>query len=73
MVTEPDVPVQENDELWMNYLNLAHLVDQRVIEDWSKIVDVILVYVGGRFSILSKNLIALLDRTFHWCLVGILH
>jgi len=51
---EPDPPVEENDELWTKYLELAHSVDQRAIEDWGKIVDVILVYVGW-FSIFSPK------------------
>jgi len=41
-----DMSTQEHDQLWKKYLEKATSFDQRIIEDWNKIVDVTLVFVG---------------------------
>jgi len=40
----PELPV--HDELWEKYVEKATSFDERIIEDWNKIVDVTLVFVG---------------------------
>lgn len=37
--------IQQDDEVWTRYLAVASIVDSRMIDDWTKIIDVILVYV----------------------------
>jgi len=44
--TLPDMSTPEHDSLWKEYLDKATLFDKRIIEDWNKIVDVTLVFVG---------------------------
>ena len=39
-------PVQKDDSLWKEYIEKATKFDERIIEDWNKIVDVTLVFVG---------------------------
>jgi len=39
-------PVPEHDTLWEEYVEKATSFDERIIEDWNKIVDVTLVFVG---------------------------
>ena len=39
-------PVSKDDELWKIYVDKAAEFDERIIEDWNKIVDVTLVFVG---------------------------
>ena len=39
-------PVQKDDSLWKEYVEKATSFDKRIIEDWNKIVDVTLVFVG---------------------------
>jgi len=39
-------PVQKDDPLWKEYVKKATSFDKRIIEDWNKIVDVTLVFVG---------------------------
>ena len=38
--------VEKDDPLWQEYVEKAATFDERMIDDWNKIVDVILVYVG---------------------------
>lgn len=38
--------VENEDKLWSDYLTKADAFDKRLVEDWNKIVDVILIYVG---------------------------
>jgi len=37
--------IEEDDELWTEYLQLAKEFDTRLVDEWTKIVDTILVYV----------------------------
>jgi len=34
------------DSLWTEYLKRANSFDERTVDEWNKIVDVILIYVG---------------------------
>ena len=43
--------VEKDDPLWKQYVEKAALFDERIIDQWNKIVDVILVYVGISSSI----------------------
>lgn len=44
-----DQPVELDHDLWKDYVEKAELFDNRMIDEWNKIVDVILVYVGIPF------------------------
>jgi hypothetical protein len=45
--------VEKDDPLWNEYLERASLFDERMVDEWNKIVDVLLVYVCF-FSLLSR-------------------
>ena len=38
--------VEKDDPFWNEYLDKAAVFDVRVVDEWNKIVDVLLVYVG---------------------------
>ena len=38
--------VGKDDPLWKEYLDKAAIFDERMVDEWNKIVDVLLVYVG---------------------------
>ena len=38
--------VKKDDSLWKLYLDKAAVFDVRMVDEWNKIVDVLLVYVG---------------------------
>ena len=38
--------VEKDDPLWKDYLEKAAVFDARMVDEWNKIVDVLLVYVG---------------------------
>ena len=38
--------VEKDDSLWKLYLDKAAVFDARMVDEWNKIVDVLLVYVG---------------------------
>jgi hypothetical protein len=38
--------VGKDDPLWKEYLDKAAVFDVRMVDEWNKIVDVLLVYVG---------------------------
>ena len=38
--------VEKDDPLWKIYLDKAAVFDARMVDEWNKIVDVLLVYVG---------------------------
>ena len=38
--------VEKDDPLWKEYLDKAAVFDTRMVDEWNKIVDVLLVYVG---------------------------
>ena len=38
--------VKKDDPLWKLYLDKAAVFDARMVDEWNKIVDVLLVYVG---------------------------
>ena len=42
----PDMSTQDYDRFWNKYLEKATEFDAKIIEDWNKIVDVTLVFVG---------------------------
>lgn len=42
----PDMSTQDYDRFWNKYLQKATKFDAKIIEDWNKIVDVTLVFVG---------------------------
>jgi hypothetical protein len=44
----PNMSTPDHDSLWEEYLKEATSFDKRIIEDWNKIVDVTLVFVGIR-------------------------
>ncbi|EDR00377.1 uncharacterized protein LACBIDRAFT_334197 [Laccaria bicolor S238N-H82] len=50
-------PLDVHDPLWEEYLEKATLFDARIIEDWNKIVDVTLVFVGLIISVLASFVI----------------
>jgi hypothetical protein len=37
--------VQDDDAFWTEYLNLASSTDARLVQDWTKVIDVLLVFV----------------------------
>jgi len=45
--------VQDDDPMWIEYLNEAAKTDARLIDDWTKVIDVILVFVRGYVFVLS--------------------
>jgi len=45
--------VGKDDPLWAEYLKKANSFDLHIVDDWNKIVDVILVYVGVLFAIFT--------------------
>ncbi|KAF8811283.1 hypothetical protein BYT27DRAFT_6462320 [Phlegmacium glaucopus] len=47
----------ENDSLWKDYVEKAEKFDERIIDDWNKIVDVILVYVALFIAVLTSFVI----------------
>ena len=38
--------VEKDDPLWQEYLDKAAVFDVRMVDEWNKIIDVLLVYVG---------------------------
>ena len=48
--------VERDDPLWKQYVEKAALFDERIVDQWNKIVDVLLVYVGipGSISLWYK-------------------
>ena len=38
--------VEKDDPLWKLYLDKAAVFDARMVDEWNKIIDVLLVYVG---------------------------
>ncbi|KAF8154908.1 hypothetical protein B0H34DRAFT_542878 [Crassisporium funariophilum] len=49
--------LEEDDELWMQYLHIASEFDKRMIDDLTRIVDTMLVYVALFISILTAFII----------------
>ena len=41
--------VNEDDGIWLEYLKIADESDKRMIDDWTRVVDSILVFVGSFF------------------------
>ena len=41
--------VKEDDEIWLDYLKTAEDSDKRMIDDWTRVVDSILVFVSFFF------------------------
>ena len=41
--------VEKDDPIWNEYLEKAAVFDVRMVDEWNKIVDVHLVYVGYFF------------------------
>lgn len=38
--------VEKDDPIWKQYVDKAASFDERMVDQWNKIVDVLLVYVG---------------------------
>ena len=49
--------IEVDDPLWKEYVDKAGSFDERMVDEWNKIVDVILVYVGIPCSLLCWLLI----------------
>ena len=45
-ILKGNLNVKKDDSLWESYLKNAAVFDARIVEEWNKIVDVLLVYVG---------------------------
>ena len=45
--------VEKDDPLWNEYLDKAAVFDERMVDEWNKIVDVLLFFVGY-FSLPSQ-------------------
>ena len=43
--------VEKDDPVWKQYVEKAALFDERMVDQWNKIVDVLLIYVGISGSI----------------------
>ena len=56
--------VQDDDVLWTEYLKVASDVDARLVKDWTKVIDVLLVFVRcyPSFSTLRISLNIFLSR-----------
>lgn len=48
--TRPQPTSLEHEKLWKEYVEKATLFDERMIENWNKIVDVTLVFVGVSYQ-----------------------
>ncbi|KIM38902.1 hypothetical protein M413DRAFT_29830 [Hebeloma cylindrosporum] len=46
-------PVEEDDPIWKDYIKAANAFDNRMIEEWNKVINVVLVYVALFISILT--------------------
>ena len=55
--------VEKDDPLWKEYLDKAAVFDVRMIDEWNKIVDVLLVYVG--YFLLSSREISCSSSNRH--------
>jgi hypothetical protein len=51
--------VGKDDPLWNEYLDKSGAFDVRMVDEWNKIVDVLLVYVGYFKSLLSSRVLIL--------------
>jgi hypothetical protein len=49
--------VGKDDPLWNEYLDKSGAFDVRMVDEWNKIVDVLLVYVGYFKSLLSSRVL----------------
>ena len=43
-------PVEDDDVLWTEYLKEAANADARLVKDWTKVIDVLLVFVRCQSS-----------------------
>jgi len=50
--------VQDDDILWTQYLKVASDADTRLVKDWTKVIDVLLVFVRS-YSPFSTHCISL--------------
>ena len=50
--------VEKDDRVWQEYVDKAAVFDERMVDEWNKIVDVLLVYVGY-FLLPSQYIICL--------------
>ena len=51
--------VEKDDPLWKEYVEKAAAFDTRMVDEWNKIVDVILVYVGIFFLFFGPTIFCL--------------
>lgn len=61
--------VEKDDPLWKQYVEKAALFDERMVDQWNKIVDVLLVYVGIFCSILYDILSSCLSLNGIGCAI----
>ena len=47
--------VEKDDPLWNEYLDKAAAFDERMVDEWNKIVDALLVYVGYIYFLLPSR------------------
>ena len=47
--------VEKDDPLWKEYLDKAAEFDVRMVDEWNKIVDVLLLYVGYFLATFTIN------------------
>ena len=55
----------DDDAVWMEYINRSSIEDARLIDGWTKITDVTLVYVRSRLSSHRQKL-GLLSTYYRW-------
>ncbi|KAF8151672.1 hypothetical protein B0H34DRAFT_678247 [Crassisporium funariophilum] len=49
--------VEDDDDIWTQYLKIASEFDNRMLDDWTRIVDTMLIYVALFISILTSYII----------------
>ena len=47
--------VEKNDPLWKDYIKEAAVFDNRMIDEWNKIIDTVLVYVSPGYFLGSTS------------------
>ena len=47
--------VEEDDPLWKDYIKEATVFDNRMIDEWNKIIDTVLVYVSMGYFLESTG------------------
>jgi hypothetical protein len=50
-----DGGLQEDDPMWRDYVKEAAAFDIRMVDEWNKTLDVILVFVSGRLLLMGHG------------------